>query len=77
MMHGPVFEGDGRDAPERLADGERGAARGGRAVPAMSPSEAEIRALLNAYCDGLTPATSTAWPSLFRHGGSRSPRGTN
>jgi hypothetical protein len=43
----------------------------------MSPSEAEIRALLNAYCERLDTGDFDGVAELFRDGVFRSPRGTN
>jgi hypothetical protein len=43
----------------------------------MTPSEAEIRALLNAYCERLDAGDFDGVAELFRHGVFRSPRGTN
>jgi 3-phenylpropionate/cinnamic acid dioxygenase small subunit len=43
----------------------------------MSQSEAEIRALLNAYCERLDAGDFDGVAELFRHGVFRSPRGTN
>jgi ketosteroid isomerase-like protein len=43
----------------------------------MSPSEAEIRALLNAYCARLDAGDFDGVADLFRDGVFRSPRGTN
>ena len=43
----------------------------------MSPSEAEIRALLHAYCSRLDAGDFDGVAALFRQGAFRSPRGTN
>lgn len=43
----------------------------------MSPSEAEIRALLDAYCERLDAGDFDGVAELFRNGVFRSPRGTN
>jgi 3-phenylpropionate/cinnamic acid dioxygenase small subunit len=43
----------------------------------MSPSETEIRALLNAYCERLDAGDFDGVAELFRDGAFRSPRGTN
>ena len=43
----------------------------------MTPSETEIRALLNAYCERLDAADFDGVADLFRNGVFRSPRGTN
>jgi hypothetical protein len=43
----------------------------------MSPSEVEIRALLNAYCERLDAGDFDGVADLFRDGAFRSPRGTN
>jgi len=43
----------------------------------MSPSEAEIRALLDAYCERLDAGDFDGVAELFRQGVFRSPRGTN
>jgi ketosteroid isomerase-like protein len=43
----------------------------------MTPSEAEIRALLNAYCERLDAGDFDGVADLFRDGAFRSPRGTN
>jgi hypothetical protein len=43
----------------------------------MTSSEAEIRALLDAYCERLDAGDFDGVADLFRHGGFRSPRGTN
>jgi len=43
----------------------------------MTSNEAEIRALLNAYCERLDAADFDGVADLFRDGAFRSPRGTN
>jgi ketosteroid isomerase-like protein len=43
----------------------------------MTSSEAEIRALLDAYCERLDAGDFDGVADLFRHGVFRSPRGTN
>ena len=43
----------------------------------MTSSEAEIRALLNAYCERLDAGDFDGVAELFRDGAFRSPRGTN
>jgi ketosteroid isomerase-like protein len=43
----------------------------------MNPSEAEIRALLNAYCERLDAGDLDGVADLFADGAFRSPRGTN
>ena len=43
----------------------------------MTSSEAEIRALLDSYCERLDAGDFDGVADLFRHGVFRSPRGTN
>ena len=43
----------------------------------MTSSEADIRALLDAYCERLDAGDFDGVAELFRHGVFRSPRGTN